>query len=151
MDLTDLDKVKSTNSSVESTAATILDKSRRENTNSTCTLISRHVKSPVTAPHQDPEPEENYYRHPKCRVFRRVSVLDVGADSQCRSKSPSWNPRSRKFFDNLKTKIRVRISSSKDGQSSQGIKSRLSGRLFCLPSRAILFAEGRRDYATRQY
>ncbi|KAL4939681.1 hypothetical protein BDV06DRAFT_224795 [Aspergillus oleicola] len=123
-------------------------------------ISQSHIQSPrlsrqsiqplVTSPHHNPE--NNYYRQPGCRVFRRVSVLEA-TRSYCRSSPEEPNSRHRRFFEKMWAKIQA--SSLPVPTISRSVSQRIAPRRSVklssfLPSRS-LFSEGRRDYSAKQY
>ncbi|KAL6230499.1 hypothetical protein BDW75DRAFT_65089 [Aspergillus navahoensis] len=108
----------------------------------------QHLRSPVINPQRNPE--NNYYRQPGCRVFRRVSHLDHATGSLCRDREGPWS-RSRGFLRKMRSRIRMPTLSLDHQDVSQEIKPRRSSVFVLLSSRALLFAEDRRDYSARQY
>ncbi|KAL4785966.1 hypothetical protein BJX76DRAFT_322676 [Aspergillus varians] len=129
--------------SMASTESAASDNTRRENPYFTSPRMSRQtIQSPVTSPHRNPG--HNYYRLPGSPVF------DGGAKSYCRLNPGSPVSRTRGFFQKMRTKIPTPALFLASGNASQTSIPRGS-RMFTLPSRALLFAEGRRDYSARRY
>ncbi|KAL4748774.1 hypothetical protein BDW72DRAFT_179787 [Aspergillus terricola var. indicus] len=135
----------------EQTAAPVRSQ-HRESTYSTYLKAPRasrqSLQSMVTSPQHNPE--NNFYRQPGCRVFRRVSHLDHATGSLCRD-SESPLSRSRGFLRNIRSRIRMPTLSLDHQEVSQKIKPRRSRVVVLFSSRALLFAEGRRDYSARRY
>ncbi|KAL4756505.1 uncharacterized protein BDW70DRAFT_11143 [Aspergillus foveolatus] len=135
----------------EQTAAPVRSQ-HRESTYFTClkTLQAsrQSLQSVVTSPQHNPE--NNYYRQPGCRVFRRVSHLDHATSSLCRDPESPLS-RSRGFLRNMKSKIRMPSLSLDHQDVSQEIRPRRSRMFVLFSSRPLLFAEGRRDYSSRRY
>ncbi|KAL4813750.1 hypothetical protein BDW67DRAFT_102043 [Aspergillus spinulosporus] len=135
----------------EQTAAPVRSQ-HRQSTYSTCLKTPRAsrqtLQSGVTSPQRNPE--NNYYRQPGCRVFRRVSHLDHATSSLCRDPESPLSRR-RGFLRNMKSRIRMPSLSLDHQDVSQEIKPRRSRVFVLFSSRALLFAEGRRDYSSRRY
>ncbi|KAL3449215.1 hypothetical protein BJX65DRAFT_45521 [Aspergillus insuetus] len=125
------------------------EKTRRQSARLSTPRSSRQtLLSPVSSPHRNPE--NNYYRQPACRVFRRVSVLD-DSPSYCRDKSTGTLSRSRRFLDKVRKRIQFPDISLDYRQASQKFMRKPSGKMSFFPSRALLFSEERRDYSTKRY
>ncbi|KAL4924612.1 uncharacterized protein BDV17DRAFT_208076 [Aspergillus undulatus] len=138
----------------ERTAALeIVDKADRESTyikspriSQSPRILRQSIQPLMTSPHRNPE--NNYYRQPGCHVSRRVSVLEA-TRSYCRSDPESSNSRHRRFFEKMRTKIQIPSLPVVSRDVPQKIASR--GTFAFLPSSALLFAGGRRDYSVKQY
>ncbi|KAL2786343.1 hypothetical protein BJX66DRAFT_36527 [Aspergillus keveii] len=125
------------------------EKTRRQSARLSTPRSSRQtLLSPASSPHRNPE--NNYYRQPACRVFRRVSVLD-DSPSYCRDKSTGTLSRSRRFLDKVRKRIQFPDISLDYRQASQKFMPKPSGKMSFFPSRALLFSEERRDYSTKRY
>ncbi|KAL4805666.1 hypothetical protein BDV18DRAFT_11903 [Aspergillus unguis] len=109
--------------------------------------VSRQSLQPQASPHSNPK--NNYYRQPGCRVYRRVSLVNNGSKSYCRGDPESPPSKSRQLLGRVKSKMRIPAIVFNDEDSSQKVAPRRE-KLFWFPSRALLFAEGRRYSTKRQ-
>ncbi|KAL4995328.1 hypothetical protein BDV10DRAFT_134212 [Aspergillus recurvatus] len=149
--LGDVIEAKSSDLDSEQTTAPVTSQHR----DSTCSAYFKTLRTSrqslqfsVTCPHHNPE--NNYYRQPACRVLRRVSHLDHTTGSLCRDPEGPLS-RSRGFLRKMRSRIRMPTLSLDHQDVSQEIKPRRNRVFVLLSSRALLFAEGRRDYAARRY
>ncbi|KAL4794857.1 hypothetical protein BDV19DRAFT_180425 [Aspergillus venezuelensis] len=116
-------------------------------------LSRQSIQPLVTSPHHNPE--NNYYRQPGCRVFRRVSVFDA-TKSYCQSSPEKPNSRHRRFFEKVRAKIQATNFSSLPVPTisrtvSQRIAPRRSIKLSSFLPSPLFFSDGRRDYGAKQY